>query len=319
MTEKIKQLEMSKLPANIQYYEDLSIREALKWWNVVRWLSTISFLAVGIIQISTSGFSFPIPAFALTLLAITLLNTSYSLWIDHFHQNIVFPIIHNFLDIVIFSFAIFMTGGIKSPFLWGYLIPILTSSITIGRIAGFFISSLCILGLIAVSKFSQSALMTNLKEHYTIFNFNQLEARTLLSFACLFFLVYFISSFLANTLRTQNRSLRSMNEQIIEKTNQILHSQEKIIELEKRETIYQAAMTMQHEINNPLTIASLNAEMLLKETPNINHKRVQAISDSIDRVKNILDKMRGLQQKTIKTRQALKDLEIFELSEDKKS
>lgn len=307
---------VSKLPTNISDYKDVSFRETLKWWNAIRWFSTIGFLSVGIIQISTSGFSFPLSAFALTLLAITLLNTAYSLWIDHFHRNLVFPIIHNLLDIIIFSLAIFMTGGIKSPFLWGYLIPILTSSITIGRTTGFFVSSLSILGLVAISRISQLPFMTDLKQHYAVFNFNQFEARTLLSYACLFFLVYFISSFLANTLRMQNKRLKTLNEQLVEKTNQILRSQEKIIEMEKRDTIHQAAMTMQHEINNPLTIASLNAEMLLKETPNINHQRIQTISEAIDRIKNILDKMRDLQQKTIKTRTALNDLEIFELNDN---
>ncbi|NOZ61462.1 MAG: hypothetical protein GXO74_07250 [Calditrichaeota bacterium] len=307
---------LTKLPINVHDYEQLSFRQTLKWWNFVRWLSTIGFLSVGIIQISTSGFTFPIPAFILTLLAITLLNTVYSLWIDHFHYNAVFPIIHNLLDIVIFSLAIFMTGGIKSPFLWGYLIPILTSSITIGRTAGFFASAISMVGLMAISKLSQSTIMATLKATYNVFNYNQFEARTLLSYACLFFLVYFISSFLANTLRMQNRSLRALNEQLIEKTNQILQSQEKILEMERRDTLYQAALTMQHEINNPLTIASLNAEMLVKETPHINKKRMETINDSIDRIKNILNKMRALQAKTIKTRDALSGLEIFELNEN---
>ncbi len=307
---------MGKLSTNIHDYEQVSFRETLKWWNFVRWLSTISFLSIGIIQISTSGFSFPIPAFVLTLLAITLLNTVYSLWIDHFQYNTIFPLIHNFMDIIIFSLAIFMTGGIKSPFLWGYLIPILTSSITIGRKAGFFASTLSILGLVSISQLSQSPIMISLRKTYDVFNYNQFEARTLLSYACLFFLVYFISSFLANTLRMQNNNLKTLNEQLIEKTNQILQSQEKILEMERRDTIYQAAMTMQHEINNPLTIASLNMEMLARETPNINHKRIQTINDSIERIKNILNKMRALQAKTIKTRNALSGLKIFELNEN---
>ncbi|OQX88763.1 hypothetical protein B6D60_01120 [candidate division KSB1 bacterium 4484_87] len=307
---------VTKLSMNIHDYEQISFRQALKWWNLVRWLSTISFLALGIIQISASGFTFPIPAFVLTLLAITLLNTVYSLWIDHFHYNIIFPIIHNLLDIIIFSMAIFMTGGIKSPFLWGYLIPILTSSITIGRTMGFFASSLSILSLWAISQLSQSPIMINLKANYDVFNYNQFEIKTLLSYACLFFLVYFISSFLANSLREQNSNLKALNEQLIDKTNQILKSQEKILEMERRDTLYQAAMTMQHEINNPLTIVSLNTEMLVKETPYVNPKRIKTINDSIERIKNILNKMRSLQAKSLKKRDALSGLEIFELNEN---
>jgi len=292
---------------------DKSLRNTLKWWNYVRWFSTISFFSLGIIQISISGFSFPPFAFILTLLAITLLNIAYSIWINHFKNQSIFPIIHNLLDIVIFSLAIFMTGGIKSPFLWGYLIPILTSSITIGIRAGFFASMLSVIGLIGVSQLGGLPLVNSLKQTYAIFNFTQFDTKTLLSFGCLFFLVYFISSFLANTLRTQNQHLKSLNQQLQKKNKLILESQEKLIEMQKRDTIYQTALTLQHEINNPMTILSLNTELLAKDTPDKDKQRIQKITDAVQRIKTILDKIKVLHSKTIQTRDALNGLKIIDL------
>ncbi len=290
-----------------------SFKDALKWWNYVRWLSTISFLSVGIIQISLSGFGFPIYAFALTLLAITLLNIAYSLWVDNFKYNLTFPLIHNFMDIIIFSLAIFMTGGIKSPFLWGYLIPILTSSITIGRRAGLMASLLSILGLLSVSYFSDTNFIVGLQKSYDIFNISKIDSKTLLSFACLFFLVYFISSFLANTLRTQNLDLIELNKELKEKNQLILESQEKLVEMQRKETIYETVLTLQHEINNPLAILSLNTEMLQKESNGNLNKRLVSISDSVQRIKNILDKIKLLKNDKIKSRTTIDGIKILDL------
>jgi len=290
-----------------------NLPDTLKWWNYVRWLSTISFLSVGIIQMSISGDTFPIHAFVLTLLAITLLNIVYSLWIDNFKYNSIFPLIHNLMDITIFSMAIFMTGGTKSPFLWGYLIPILTSSITIGRAAGFAASLLSIGGLISISYISKYSLSAAQKSAYGILNLNIIDTRTMLSFACLFFLVYFISSFLANALRIQNNNLKLLNLQLREKNNTIIESQEKLIEMKQRDFIYQTSLTLQHEINNPLAILSLNTEMLANEIQDFNTTRINTITDSVQRIKAILDKIRQLQAGSFKTKNALQDLQVFDL------
>jgi signal transduction histidine kinase len=288
---------------------------ALYWWNYVRWLSTVSFLSLGILQLSLSGTKFNLHAFGLTLLAITLLNIAYSLWIGNYRSNSIFPIIHNFLDIIIFSLAIFMTGGINSPFLWGYLIPILTSSITIGRKSGFFASVLSILGLIAVSYLSDASFFTHIRTAYESTNITSLEIKTLLSFACLFFLVYFISSFLANTLRIQNYNLKKLNIELKDKNKLILESQEKLIEMQKRETIYNMIFTLQHELNNPLGILALQAEMLLKENGNGANSRLKSISDCIFRIKQIMIKIKKLNSDVIPMRDALDGVKIYDIEQ----
>ena len=291
-----------------------SFKNTLKWWNCVRWFSTISFLSIGIIQISLSGLTFPINAFILTLIAITLLNITYSLWIETHKDNFIFPFIHNFLDIIIMSLAIFMTGGKNSPFLWGYLIPILTSSITLGRRAGFIASILSIAGLLSISYLSNLSIVTALKETYNAVDIIKLDTRTILSFTCLFFLVYFISSFLANTLRNQNKNLKNLNQELENKNNLILNSQKKLIEMQQKETIYQMALTLQHELNNPLAIVSLQSEMLLKENGNNSNPRLKSISDSVFRIKNIMEKIKQVYSETYNVRDALNGIKILDFN-----
>ena len=264
-----------------------------------------------------SGSKFPMNAFALTLVAITLLNIAYSLWIENYRPRSIFPIVHNFLDIIIFSLAIFMTGGIKSPFLWGYLIPILTSSITIGRNAGFLASILSVLGLMGISYLSDMTFIVNLRDTYETINISKIETKTLLSFASMFFLVHFISSFLANTLKIQNIDLKNLNHQLKEKNKLILESQGKLIGMQRKQAIYQTIFTLQHELNNPLAILSLQAEMLLKENQTNSNSRLSSMSEAIYRIKKIMEKIKKLNSDSLPMRDALDGVKIFEIDESK--
>ena len=206
-----------------------------------------------------------------------------------------------------------MTGGINSPFLWGYIIPILTSSITRGPKAGFLASILSILGLMLVSHISDASFFSTFANTYGTFAITKIDTKTLLSFACLFFLTYFISSFLANTLRMQNINLANLNVQLQEKNKLIIESQEKLIEMQKRETIYNMIFTLQHELNNPLAILALQTEMLLKENGNGENRRLNSISGCIFRIKQIMEKIKELNSGSLPTRNALEGIKIYDI------
>ena len=303
---------------DIQQLEQKSLSETLKWWNYVRWFSTISFLSVGIILMSLRGLELPKFSFFLILAGITLLNFVYSLWVDHFSEYHLYPYLHNFLDTLIFSLAIYITGGSSSPFIWSYLIPILTSSITIGRLAGFFatITSILALGLIITLENPANIFMgifyaNNLTE------FSDINIHTLLSYACLFFLVYFISSFLANTLRQQNKTLERLNALLNEKNSELLASQEKLLQMERKAIVDRIARTIQHELNNPLAILSLNTEALIREQGGSAHNRLKPMWHAVIRMKKILAKIEKLYSYTY--RDALEDIKILDLYKQKTS
>ncbi|NOY59728.1 MAG: HAMP domain-containing histidine kinase [Calditrichaeota bacterium] len=269
--------------------------DTLKWWNHVRWLSTISFLSIGIIQMALRDVSFPKLSFILILTAITLLNFMYSFWLQHSKHIRIYPFIHNFLDMLIFTFAIYITGGKASPLIWSYLIPILTSSITIGRMAGFVASLTSLLGLFTVlllgdhqDLFHQAGLLDYLK------NISEINISMLFSYACLFFLVYFISSFLANTLRAQNKTLVKLNHLLKQKNQQIVASQDKLLQMERKALVDNMARTIQHELNNPMAVLSLNVELLIKEQDERLQKRLKPIWSAVLRMRKTLGKIEKL-------------------------
>ena len=298
--------------ADLWRIEQKSLRDTLKWWNYVRWLSTISFLSVGIVQIAVSRVNFPVHAFVLTLIGTTLLNIVYTVWINYFDTNHLYPFIHNFLDIVIFSLAIHITGGLKSPFLWSYLIPILTSSITIGRMAGLLACFASLMGLFSVIVFdSYRNLATTVQFTEYIRHISEINTHNLLSYTCLFLLVYFISSFLSNTLRDQNKSLAELNNLLNTKNQQLLLSQEKILQMERKATIDRMARTIQHELNNPLAIMALNTELIMKEKGTASLSRLQPIRIAVIRMKKILAKIEKLYSYSYK--EALEDVKILDL------
>ncbi len=302
----------SLLDTQVTQIEQKSVKEMLKWWNYVRWLSTISFLSVGIIQMGMKGEYFSQHAFVLILAGIILLNIVYSFWLENFSDNSSYPIVHNLLDISIFSLGIFMTGGIKSPLIWSYLIPILTSSITIGRRAGLWACMASIFGLFLVLVLNSDLVVKGFKgfpdQLSTIIEAN---IHTLVSYSCLFFLVYFISSFLAGALRQQNGNLIKLNDLLMKQNHQILESHEKIVQMEKKAAIHQMARTIQHELNNPLAIVSLNTEKLVQETSGTGSERLQSIWNAIMRMRTTLAKIEKLYLPSY--REPLSDVKIIDM------
>jgi len=296
--------------------EQKSLRDTLKWWNWVRWLSTISFLSIGIILMTLKGEDFPKSSFLLILVAITLLNIVYSLWLKNFNGIQYYPYLHNLLDIIIFSLAIHISGGLHSPLIWSYLIPVLTSSITIGRLAGFVAGFLSIVALLAVTALENITGASQAAYFYDLISqLPAVKVYILLSYACLFFLVYFISSFLAATLRKQNKALEDLNILLNNKNKQLVESQQKILQMERKAIVDRIARTIQHELNNPLAILSLNAEVLLREEHGRIQDKVKPMWNAVMRMKKIMAKIERLYSYTY--RDALEDIKILDLYKSK--
>jgi len=292
--------------------EENGFNHSLKWWNLVRWLSTIGYLSVGILLMRIEGKEFSLEPFIMILIAINLLNLVYSFWLQDMHQSMFFPIMHNFLDVVVFSLAIIVTGGISSPLIWMYLIPIITSSVTSGKTVGFLACMFSLVGLFMVVPhtqglgldewaFSSSALKNSFIPQIT----------KVISYSCLFFLVYFISSFLSEALRRQNRLLILLNNLVDKKNRDVLRAQEKVTKMEEIATINRLARTFQHELNNPLSIITESAQLLMNERTLSRDalERVRALGDSVTSMKTVLGKLDSLYQPA--NRKVLESMNLY--------
>jgi len=279
--------------------KDNSYNRSLSWWNLVRWLSTISFFAVCILSIIIQGGNFPRESFIMILVALNLLNLVYSFWLTDIQSIKFFPILHNLLDVIVFSIAISITGGVKSPLIWSYLIPIITSSITIGKKTGFFACIFSFIGLIVVITYTQGIdikqiiILSPLMRQELL---NQLP--NILSYTCLFLLTYFISSFLSEALRKQNRVLILLNNLLDKRNRDIVRAQDKVQKMEELESANRLAQSFRNQLINPLTIIAMNTELLLKENfrDNSTSERIKAVNDGVMRMKTVLGKIEQLYQ-----------------------
>ncbi|MBN2412900.1 HAMP domain-containing histidine kinase [candidate division KSB1 bacterium] len=283
----------NKINPVVDTMNNKNFTNALQWWNYVRWFSTISFLSVGIIQMAIKQKNFPQNNFIYTLVTIMLLNIIYSFLLNTFKFKMLYILLHNLLDILIFSMVIYLTDGPASPLIWLYLIPILTSSITAGKGPGLwasFLSVVCLFMVLFLTEYKDITLFS-VEFSRELIVFTQKNSVTLLSYVCLFFLVYFISSFLAMTLHNQNSELYWLNKEINKKNTDLVDSCNKKLFQEKQIFVDTILRTLQHEMNNPLTIISVNAELLLKEQGQSYLERAESIQNNITRIRSIVTKI----------------------------
>lgn len=91
--------------------------------------------------------------------------------------------------------------------------------------------------------------------------------------------------------------LKKKNDELIQANRKLKETQEKLIELEKRQTATQMAATLNHEINNPLAIIAGNAQFLIMTMKNSNPsilKRLKAIDKEAGIIAQITEKFRQL-------------------------
>ena len=91
--------------------------------------------------------------------------------------------------------------------------------------------------------------------------------------------------------------LMKKNDELTQANRKLKETQEKLVELEKRQTATQMAATLNHEINNPLAIIAGNAQFLIMTMKNSNPsilKRLKAIDKEAGIIAQITEKFRQL-------------------------
>ena len=77
----------------------------------------------------------------------------------------------------------------------------------------------------------------------------------------------------------------------------VIRAREELIRQEKKALLNQTIISLNHEINNPLSIISMEAQLLQKRWENNENKiesRIEKIEKNIDRIKQILEKISKL-------------------------
>lgn len=98
----------------------------------------------------------------------------------------------------------------------------------------------------------------------------------------------------------------------------ILRTREELIKQEKNALLNQTIISLNHEINNPLSIISMEAELLHKRLENKESKvesRIARIEKNIERIKGILERISSLDADNLKPTEYIQGKQMLNLYE----
>lgn len=274
------------------------------WWSKIRWFMVIILFAIGILRIQQSPQTFPVILFVSVFFGICILNLLYHLQI--LKTNNIFGTAQIVLDIVFATLIVHLTGGIESPFVWIYLIAVLTASLSVEKGGGFISALIGSMSLLALILFYNFEWLIPIDGS----NFNSdVSSQTifLISYTGLFTAIAFISSFISDMLKevslkfSENKKLtKKYEDRLIETEKTIINNKEKIYKY--KEVVKTAAdiAGLDHDLNNPLSVISLSVSRVKKASAEYNDERLSKtsnqITQAINRINGILLRFQELKK-----------------------
>ena len=275
-----------------------------RWWSKIRWFIVLILFAIGLLQIKQANQIYPVLVFVATFLGISILNILY--YIQILKSIHLLGAIQIVLDILFATFVVHLTGGISSPFIWIYLIAVITASLSIeqsGGIIAAMIGSTCLLILMISYNFNwlipvDGKPVTTDIPSQTIF---------LISYCGLFTGIAFIASFISDMLKKISNIMIENEESLLKVENALTENQRQIIlnrlkEEQYREVVKESALIahLDHDINNPLTIISLSIRRILQAAAEYKDEKLEKagnqMTDSINKINHLLNRFQKLKQ-----------------------
>ncbi len=103
-----------------------------------------------------------------------------------------------------------------------------------------------------------------------------------------------LASIISKTKHFQK--IEAKNRTILKINQELKNTQEKLIEMKLKNAISATAVSLNHEINNPLMIIEGNIHLLKEECKNLNNKRFNVIIDQIHRISDIMKKLKKIEK-----------------------
>lgn len=288
--------------------------EMYKWWSKIRWFIVMVLFAIGILQVTNENNTYPIIIFVTVFVGISTLNVLFHLQI--LKTNALWGSLQILLDIVFATLVVHLTGGLNSSFVWIYLIAVITASLSIessGGILAAMIGSMSLLILLLMYNFNILIPVDGATYNPNI----QTQTIFLISYTGLFSGIAFVSSFISDLVKKvsdvtvlSKQHLQAKDHELSEKQEMILQTKNKIDEYEEAVVIAAEMITMEHDINNPLTIISLSIRRVVKAAGDYKDEKLAKTGNQMTEAINHINKLLTKFQK-------LKDLKIIQEERDK--
>ena len=189
--------------------------ERIKWLMVLRLLFA-TFLLVATVVVQARAY----PSFSNTSLAslyiltgiIYFLTLCYALLLDRIKKYILFAYVQLVFDVLFVTALIYVTGGIESIFSFMYILTIINAAIMLYRRGGLLIASASSIGYGSLLDLQYFGIIhpyyTRASELMTTYTIGYYFYTLLMNIAA-FYLVAFLSSYLAEELRRSSVKLKA--------------------------------------------------------------------------------------------------------------
>jgi two-component system sensor histidine kinase PilS (NtrC family) len=231
----------------------------LKWLIFFRGLFAAvlmgSALFVGLHE-NLTFFSQPLLFINFIAVALLVLSALYAVILPRLSRIVRFGYIQIFIDSLLITCIIFVTGSFSSIFSFLYIVVIIYASIVLSRKGGMFIAFCCSIqyGVLIALEFQGVIYPVGVEVDfiYRNYNWNYVLYKLFITIvAC--FGVAFLSGFLAEQERRAKKDLWAMEDQVKR--------------VEKLAAIGEMASGLAHEIKNPLASLSGSIQFLREDIP----------------------------------------------------
>ena len=242
--------------------------QSLSWTIRLRWLLVAIFL------ITFAMIHNIIPQdILLIIVGCCLLEFIYNLILvilnkPHFHYLSYLLYLSPIGDMAIIVLGVYLSGkltfgsGIMYIIPFVYSIPIITTSVILSIGAGLVVAAIASLlfGLLAIYGFFQGI-------------FQGVMVFLILEKIAYFFIIAFLSGYLANAAKKKGRELEASRQSLELKNQTLIKTQAKLIKSERLASIAEMTVSLNHEINNPLTSVLADIQFaIMKLTRNLDQE-----------------------------------------------
>lgn len=285
-----------------------------KWWSKIRWFIILVMFAIGILRVGQIHQAFPVMIFMITFAGMAVLNFLFQLQI--ISTNNIFGTIQILFDIIFATMVVHLTGGVESSFVWIYLLAVITAGIGIEKAGGFIaamIGSFCLLLLVLAYNFGWLTQVDGRSFNADIAT----QTIFLISYTGLFSGMAFIASFVGETIKKFSHTTINGNEgkdlgNTEDKTGENIEPEfkEKLDSYKNLLDIATSMSSMDHDINNHLTVISLSTRRVKKAADDYNDEKLLKSSvqmtEALKRIQTVLGEFEKLKHQELVAQERIK-------------
>jgi hypothetical protein len=287
---------------NVESYElmkhfqhDQAEKMMYLWWSRIRWYLLLVVFGIGILRVNQIQQTLPIMIFILAFIGLSILNIMFHLQIIK-TSNLI-GALQIVLDLLFATFVVHLTGGVDSPFIWIYLVGVITAGLFVEKAGGFIaalIGSACLLILILMYNYE---LLLNVDGQDFRLDIHS-QSIFIISYTGLFTGVAFVSSYISDLVKKLSGSVLNIKESYNRLERRMLDNKEETRKMKQEVKQYEQLLqslrdisSLDHDINNHLTVISLSLRRVSKAANDYGDEKLQK---SAEQMNNALDKIAEL-------------------------